>query len=563
MTKETNQPTRVFDLFATEEPAFELRPFLFKYILQYWYLYVLLLGTGVGMAWIYLRYTPAQFEIKSSLLIKDDSESNSSGISEDALFKDLGILKGSKNLENEIQILKSETLMKAAVKKLGLEVEYHSLGRIHGDELYRQSPIKIDSFSNTGNGLPRLTIRYIDNTRFELVQGVNTVSHRFGEWIPAKGGGYRLKRDTLFPPSEGLLEIRFLKIENQGVRYAKRLAVKPLSSYSSVLELKLVDPVPAKGMDILNTLVEAYNEAAIDDKNKVSRRTINFIEDRLIYLTNELAGVEGSVQTYKQRNEIGLKVEKSIEMVMDELSVLDQTISVNEVQRSVLNSLAAYMRSGAGKDNLIPSNLSSADGTLSDLIAQYNEQLLNRERLQRTAKPDNPVLISMNQQIGALFENILETINRVDRRLEEKLQQTTEKRDLLTGKIRQAPRLERELQEIMRQQSIKQNLYLYLLQKREETSLSLATAVAFGAVVDSRRFSDTVEAEFGGGLSAGHERAPSVRVVNRPISIRWELGAVHTQAGRAGAGVEGRVPHLGGHDGSVTNRGCLVCGPMR
>lgn len=487
MTKENNQAVKISDLFASEEASFELRPFLFRYILRRWYFYLFFSALAVGLVWLYLRYTPPLYQIKCSLLIKDDSETNTTGISEEAIFKDLGILKGSKNLENEIQILKSETLMQEVMRKLGLNIEYHSIGRVKGGELYDQSPIKMDSVYFNGKLPARINVQYIDREKFEIVQNPSAM-HAFGEWVTTKWGGYSLRFDSLCPLLEGTIDIQFRKIENQALKYTNSLSVKPMSSYSSVLELKLIDPVPAKGINILNTLVETYNEAAIEDKNKASRSTFAFIEDRLRYLTSELADVEGSAQRYKQRNEIGIKIEKGIDLVMDELALLDQEVSTLEVQRSVLKSMNLYLRSNSSQYQLIPANLSTQDGQLSVLINRFNEQALERERIQRTAKADNPVLIGMTQQLNSLYANILETISKVDKRLETNLDQTRAKRDMLTGKVRQAPRLERELQEIMRQQAIKQNLYLYLLQKREETALSLATAVPNSRVVDSARY---------------------------------------------------------------------------
>lgn len=475
------------DFFSSKEKAFDLKATLYHYVASHWYWYLLFPILGYLGAWAYLRYTVPEYEVKCTLLIKDDQKG---GISETALLQELGVLQETKNIENEVQILKSQTLMEEVVRDLNLRIRYFAIGRVRNEEMYRNNYIRLDSFQLNSGDAVTFEIQCMDSLNFNLIEGDETPRPiRFGAWFETARGRFLLTRQFQQPIlDQGQALIQVQSTESMARGYIKHLLVKPVSYYSSVLELKLREPIARRAADVLNKLVDVYNSAAVEDKNKVSENTVAFIDQRLLYLTEELSTVESGVQQYKQKNQITTSIESGLNLVLEEMSAYDQSLTQWEVQRNVLKNLETYMlQMRVGEYQLIPVHVGAQEEALTQLIQQFNIKLLDRDRLAQTAKPENPARIGLELELKSLYEGVLETLRKVSARTEAQLTQARNNRLTLSGKVREVPRMERELQEIMRQQAIKQNLYLFLLQKREETLLALASTSANSRVVDPAR----------------------------------------------------------------------------
>jgi tyrosine-protein kinase Etk/Wzc len=471
------------DFFNQKSGGFHLKSLLYHYIGRYWYWYVLFPALGYAVAWAYLRYTVPEYEVTCSLLIKDSDKG--SGLSETALLKELGAMQENNNVENEIQVLKSSTLMQQVVEELNLGVQYFAVGRVREEEMYRNSYVLVDSFRLHQRGA-QIAIQYVNDSSFTWKTAQNEGTSHFGRWCSTPVGNFLLRRDsTQRVLDQGRLTLRIIPADKLARQLGGNLSVKPMSFYASVLELKLRDPMAQRAADVLNKLVEAYNRAALKDKNEVGENTIKFIDQRLLYLTEELSGVEGGVQRYKQQHLIGTTIESGMGLVLEEMSEFDNRIAALELQRSIQQSMDAFLRAMVeGKFQLAPANLHQSDVAFNQLLQRYNNSILAKEQLLQTAKPDNPAVKNLQAEIQSLHVNLLETIQKLEQQTRSALEQTRAQKATLTGKVRETPRMERELQEIMRQQSIKLNLYLFLLQKREETLLALASTTGNSRVVD-------------------------------------------------------------------------------
>jgi len=468
---------------AAPVAEFSLQEFVYTYILRYWYLYVFFVGSALTAAWLRIRYATPVYQQRSTLLIKDEF-TKSSAVNEEAIFRDLGLIQGGPRLLNETQILKSRPIMTDVVLKLGLDVEYYVKGRVRISEVYPAGALKavLYEVSEEGFDVP-FEITVLNVQRFRLRRGETMSEHGFGEILELPEGKFIF---TLAHENLPIKEFRvvFRRPDDAAAGYVGSLNIALTNNYSSVLEMTFKSPNPKKGVDILNTLVEVYNQVTIDDKNRVGRNTIQFIDDRLKLLTRELADVEGDLEQFKKTNEIPTEINASVDNLLGRLMGNDQEVVRLEVQKSIMEVLEIYLQDQLTLNEPAPVNLLPDNAQIAALVIRYNDLLFERSRLMLAMAPENPSLKNLNAQVEVFRQSILTTLRNNRQETELTLNKARSQNQQYQSKIRTFPTKERGLIEIKRQQSIKESLFLYLLQKREETALSLAVAVPNSRVVD-------------------------------------------------------------------------------
>ncbi len=476
------------DLFQTGSRGEEvnIKATLYQYV-RYWYWFLVgIIVCGAG-AYLYLQYTTPLYYVSSTLLIKD--ENNTAGLSgEGSSFSGLNIFGSSINISNEIEILKSRSLMERVFTDLSLSVSYYIESPFRYIEVYgEKSPIKVITSRLDSAAFGASMVVQPQQGGFLLSDPTtegefDPTLHKFGQEISSPYGTFTIVANHL-PISEEKIFVQFHSPSALADAYSAKLGVSTVNDKASVLNLSMVDAVPQKAVDILSKLIERYKQEAIDDKNQMASNTIEFIDERLKYLTAELSDVEKDVEQYKRRNEL-TDVSSEAQLYLQRASEYNKQLADYEIQIDILNSIHTYLSKEENQFELVPSTLSIQDPTLVGLIAKFNELQLERGRILRTTQPNNPIVLSVNEQVSNLRNTILENLRNIKNGLQITRNNFVENSQQFESRIQKVPMMERELLEINRQQSIKQNLYLFLLTKREESALSLASTVSNSRVID-------------------------------------------------------------------------------
>lgn len=466
----------------------------YKYLvmkyLKFWYLYVAGLVGCLGLAFLYLQISTPEYPIEATILINSNK---SSDFSQNAVYSELETYQSVKLVENESEVLQSVSLMKQAVQELDLNVSYFVKDNLfRNKEIFGpQVPIKVvlDRYDSAAffdeDLLTEFKVHVQGPESFLLEDEEENVStHQFGEELAFPFGEFNIELLRELEEYPSTVIINFNNPYSLAGRYSNKLDVLIVNKFASVVRLGFTDPVPQKGMLVLNKLIEAYNREAMLNKNQTAKNTIDFINKQLDSVTNDLREIEAMVEEYKTENKI-TELSSDALQYAERFNQGKEQLAEYSIQLDVLNSIEEYLSVQEDDFQIIPGSLNIPDPSLSASIDQFNELQRDRERMVRTTQPGNPLILEKNQQLRSARQNILENIKSIKSSVEiarnNLLARTTEV-EIQSGKV---PEIERKLLEINRQQAIKQDHYQYLVKKREEASMSLAaTTVSNSRIID-------------------------------------------------------------------------------
>lgn len=511
---EENKNYELEDLQEQEEQsALDFQTIYSTLILNWkWFLLSIVLCCALAVA--YVKLAPKVFQSSTKILIKDDESKKSGGAAGAAAAAmsnlSLGFMSSSNGIDNETEILNSRFLVQQTIKNLKLYAEYKHGGMLVDTLIYAKQEVNVDMDTTSLKQLKapmKLTItreggiyhvkgkyfKPIDAETFEKAPyEINKTLAKLPAQIRTKAGTLTLTQNPVYELKEGTeLKVEMISPFKASKEYFKRLTMNQTKKTANTVELTFNDESRERGVDFLNGLIDAYNYQANIDKNEIQKRTEDFINSRLAKISTELTGNDTNLEKYKQKNrmvDIGLNAKQAV-LSSDQF---DQELNKANMQVELLNEIGKYMDQPANKYQPIPTNVGLEDESATALIGQYNSLALTRKQLLHSASEDSPVVTPITAQL----EDLMTAIKRAmfQARINMKIQRNSiaDMASKYEKTIGVTPEQEKALTQIGRQQSVTSGLYLMLLQKREETSMSLASTADKAKIIEPAAFVDKV-----------------------------------------------------------------------
>ena len=376
------------------------------------------------------------------------------------------------------------------VDSLNLTISYFSEGRVKQTEIYNKSPVTFillekDSVIQKVDSTFSIVIKDGKNYQLKDADDRTISSHSFNEIVKSKLGIFKITRASLSFEEDVDQNIHITIAQRYKIidKYRKQITISPVNKNSSVLTLTLNDAVKEKAEDILNVLVNQYNKDAIGDKNEVSEKTKDFIDERLAKVGADLSAIQDDVKEFKSKTgSIGLSTEG--ELALEAVKENSEKLAVIETEQKLASWIKERLIEQAKEDDILPSNLGFTNVNITEAINNYNALILQKKKLVVNAGVKNPQLIELKSQINSLKSNLMSSLHNLITSLEFQSSQLKRQESQFKSKISSIPVNERIFIDIARQQEIISGLYSYLLKKKEETAISLAVSVPNAKIID-------------------------------------------------------------------------------
>ncbi len=463
------------EFYSEKSGGLSIKEYVAKY-LSYYPLFIISILLCVGTGLIYLRYAVPKYRATAKLFVKNDKKGGANDLIEDALMGD----RASTNLDNEVELLNSSTLMEKVVSKSGFNISYYHVGKIRKSDIYLDAPFRlIPQAISDSSSFISLTLSSIDNEGGIIKTGSKDQLKK----IPFKWNSpFKYNNSVLsLVRHEGTVDkasdyvVIWSPVKATASEISSKLDISLLSKKTSIILLGITIENLDRGKDILNSLTTEYNLNDIDERSVVTQNTIRFINDRLGSVTNELSGVEGRLESYQgSRGLVDVNVQSS--QSFDNTNSLSKELADLNLKQEISKSITNYFNNPNADQTLVPSTLGLQDPTLSALIGNYNELQMRKQKEGPSLAENGLIMKDLNNQLNAVKGSILESLQNINQNMKQTENSLQQQNSRYKQFLSALPSNERAIQEIKRKQGITEGLYLYLLQKREEAAVSSTSA---------------------------------------------------------------------------------------
>ena len=472
--------TEAQELTTASGTQFDIKKFVYKLIgFLPWIIISVLISYTIAQ--LYLRYTPKLYRVAANLLIKDDGEASN----DYNLLQELGVTPGGREVQNQIDILQSYELAEAVVDSLNLQVKIVSQGRIASSTSYgKNSPVFIQvEPTDTTQFTPSTYQLFVEDKKLWLQKGSKKDEYNFGDTFVLSGKKVSFERNMAVPANSNGYQLILQDKHQITVALRNAIVVTKIHDNGAILEIAMLNESPELAVDIINTLIEVFNIAAVKDKNIAGYKATRFVADRVDTVEKELDNLELQAEAFKRTNKL-TDIDAVGSQYLTQAENFDN-LQVEQVgQLQMLEALEKFVKESKNYTDIIPAQYGIQEATLSALIQQYNEQVQAYQEQIKISTPKDPILGRLKDQLSDTKENIFKNIESIRGGYEVKLNQIRSRHSEFDNKLASFPEKEREYLKLKRQIGVKEQLYLFLLQKKEETELALVSSSNDTRVVD-------------------------------------------------------------------------------
>ncbi len=472
---------------------------IFIHIILHWKWFLASLLICLPAGYLKLRYSTNIYQVDSKIVLQNSQ--GGSGNSEFAVFESMGLINSNNSIVNQMEFFHSRNLLENVVRQMGLYISYTVKGRLKDTEIYgnnnryfQSTPVEVFMKAQSASSINGcINLKFASEANEKILMngsyGLETFSKQLNgvlDSITMSAGTIYMYVDENIPfNGDHNLDVNIYNPAGVAMSYLSRLSLENTINNTSIVKLSILDAHPVRGIDFLNKLIDAYNHDVMDDKNKAARNALKFIEERLSFVNGDLESAEEDIVDFKRNNKVITSLSSESERFLSDGSDSEKQLVQIGLQLELLRILSDEIGKNQTGNSRLITNPGVQDASLINNINQYNALVLERERLGNYTVEGNPSVVRIEENISSVKESLIISIEGYRKSLkinEKDLKKTNRESD---KHVDEFPRLEREWAEKLRQQKIKETLYVALLERKEEVSLSLAVTAPGAKVIES------------------------------------------------------------------------------